>query len=96
MALAPSKVALMKKLLASALLAIGLILNVEAQTTRPGPPFVVDSPGPPFVVDSPGPPSGVNPPGRPTFSVPDAGSTALLLGLGFAALAAVRRKINQG
>jgi hypothetical protein len=68
----------MKKFLASALLAMGLILNVEAQTTRPGPPV------------------GVNPPGPPTFSVPEPGSTALLLGLGFAALTAVRRKINQG
>jgi hypothetical protein len=75
----------MKKLLASALLAMGLILNVEAGP--PGPPFVVNPPGPPFVV---------NPPGSPTFSVPDGGSTVLLLGLGLAALAAVRRKINQG
>jgi hypothetical protein len=66
----------MKKLFASALLAMGLTLNVGA--IPPGPPFVV------------------NPPGPPTFSVPDGGSTVLLLGLGLAALAAVRRKINQG
>jgi hypothetical protein len=34
--------------------------------------------------------------GQPPVTVPDAGSTAVLLGLGFAALAAVRQKINQG
>jgi hypothetical protein len=74
----------MKKLLASALLAMGLILNVGA--IPPGPPFGIQPPGPPFGIQTPGP---------PTFSVPDGGSTVLLLGLGLAALAAVRRKIIQ-
>lgn len=58
----------MKKILAFALLTMGLILNVGAQTT---PILAV-----------------------PTVSVPDPGSTAVLLGLGFAALAAWHRK-NQ-
>ena len=60
--------AAMKKILAFALLTMGLILNVGAQTT---PILAV-----------------------PTVSVPDPGSTAVLLGLGFAALAAWHRK-NQ-
>jgi hypothetical protein len=112
MPLAPSKVGPMKKLLASAFLATGLILNVEAQvsTVPPGisiaqpqgAPFVGQPPGAPFTLTQVltlnlgGPPFG--PPSRTIstpVSVPDAGSSALLLGLGFAALAAVRRQINQ-
>jgi hypothetical protein len=69
----------MKKFLMFALVTMGLIMNAPA----PPPPGV---PGPPFVV---------NPPGPPTFNVPDGGSTALLMGLGLATLAAVRRKKDQ-
>jgi VPDSG-CTERM motif/PEP-CTERM motif len=58
----------MKKSLAFALLTMGLILNVGAQTT---PALAVV-----------------------TVPVPDPGSTAVLLGLGFAALAAWHRKTN--
>ena len=55
----------MKKILALALLTVGLILNVGAQTT----PILAGA-----------------------VSVPDPGSTAVLLGIGLAALAAWRRK----
>jgi VPDSG-CTERM motif len=79
----------MKKFLMFALVTMGLIMNAPA----PPPPGVPG--GPPFVVNPPGPPFVVNPPGPPTFNVPDGGSTALLLGLGLAALAAVRRKKDQ-
>jgi hypothetical protein len=74
----------MKTFLIFALATMGLIMNA------PAPPPLGVPPGPP------GPPFVVNPPGPPTFSAPDGGSTVLLLGLGLAALAAVRRKINQG
>ena len=77
----------MKMFLIFALVTIGLIMNAPAP-----PPSGVPG-GPPSGVPG-GPPSGV-PGGPPTFSVPDGGSTALLLGLGLATLAAVRRKINQ-
>ena len=55
---------LMKKCLASALLALGLILDVQAQRV----------------------------PTTTVRAVPDAGSTAMLLGLGLAALAVYRKK----
>ena len=59
---------LMKKCLASALLALGLILDVQAQR-----------------VPNPDPTTTVR-------AVPDPGSTAVLLGLGLAALAVYRKK----
>lgn len=71
----------MKKFLTFAVVTMGLIMNAPA----PPPPGV-----------PPGRPVVVNPPGPPTFNVPDGGSAALLMGLGLAALAAVRRKTNQG
>jgi hypothetical protein len=64
-----SSSAAMKKFLAFALLTMGLILNVGAQTT---PVLAVVTPVP----------------------VPDPGSTAVLLGLGLAALAAWHRKTS--
>ena len=58
----------MKKYLAAALLAVGLIMNVQAQTyTRPVTYTRV-------------------------VSVPDSGSTAMLLGIGLAALALATRR----
>ncbi len=60
----------MKKYLACALLAIGLTLNVEAQTTT------------------------LTTYSRPA-TVPDNGSTAVLLGFGFLTLAALHRKIAR-
>jgi hypothetical protein len=61
----------MKKYLACALLAIGLTLSVEAQTTYTT--------------------NGWVPP--PPVTVPDNGSTAVLLGAGLAALALVSRRL---
>ena len=86
----------MKKFFAAALLTMGLILNVGAQTGPgfvPGPPgFVPGRPGfpsVPVVPGVPGPPGFV--PGPPV-SVPEDGSTVVLLGLGLVALAALYRK----
>jgi VPDSG-CTERM motif len=76
----------MKTFLTFAVVTMGLVMNA------PAPPPSGLPPGPPVVLP-PGRPV-VNPPGPPRFSVPDGGSTALLMGLGLAALAAVRRKIN--
>jgi hypothetical protein len=67
-----------KKLLACALLALGLTFNVEAQRTPPTYPAPIPSTG--------------------RFPVPDPGSTAVLLGIGLAALGglgAVFRKKDQ-
>jgi hypothetical protein len=84
----------MKTFLTFAVVTMGLVMNAPAPPPSglpPGPPSGLP-PGPPVVLP-PGRPV-VNPPGPPRFSVPDGGSTALLMGLGLAALAAVRRKIN--